>query len=116
MDPADIASFNKTQIKDILRKTVVIQNEAWGPSVRTGIDAMERGMMTKLFPLRAAMTVYQRATATRQAEAGDTPRWYIASLVESAALMRILTLKYPKIVQASEYRFVREMLIEHFRN
>lgn len=115
MEPKSVAEFHKSEILRILKSTVVIQTPQWWQPLQWGIDRMEKSGTARLFPRKAATTVLSIVVADRQAQPSDTPRWYIACLLESLASLRSLSLKYPSAVSPGDYRFAKEVVAEHFR-
>ena len=61
-------------------------------SVQSALNSMENGWRAKVFPKSVAKAVLERAAKFRQAEAGPTSRWVSACIVESLAMMRLISL------------------------
>jgi hypothetical protein len=91
-----VAQFHIDQIDEILIRSTRDQNIAWTASIQSAINAMERGVFAKIFAKRVAANVLANATAARQREGSPNNRWHIASLVESLATLRLVSLSAEK--------------------
>lgn len=114
MHPQEILRWNKQQIETVLQRTTGLQNEAWLPSIQTAIQAMEQGWRARLFPRSATRQVLAKAMQFRQSESNASARWYIACLVESLAIIRLLSLKSGSNVWVSDYQSAKNLVFEHF--
>jgi hypothetical protein len=89
----EIALYHQGQLDRLLHDPELRRSEAARSSIKTALKSMEPGLLGRWTVARRATKVLAMATAHRQSEPGPTVRWRIASLVESLAILRLISIK-----------------------
>lgn len=89
----EIAIYHQGQLDRLLHDPELRRSEAARSTIKTALKSMEPGLLGRWTVARRASKVLAMATAHRQSEPGPTVRWRIASLVESLAILRLISLK-----------------------
>lgn len=111
----DIVAFSEEHIDRILFDPEIRKSEAARLSVKTAIATLEKGFLGSLTARSRAKKVLALAVNHRQNEAGPTVRWRIASLVESLATLRLISLDAGSSFSPRHYEEWKERVVQALR-